>query len=316
MAKFNNKFKSQLKAYFIKRLGAFEYKHGWLKMDCPICGKEKKFGVNISLNRSNCFVCGYKEKPVDIVMELELISTIPEAKKYLDRSEFDGYEYKDEKLDLKQRKDLILPEGFRLITQGDSQLARSARNYVKSRGFKINDVAKKGWGYSNDENYFGYLIIPFYENGKLIYFNARAFLTNGPRYNNPNTDLTGVGKSMIIYNKDALYMYKSVYLCEGAINAETIGERGIASGGKFVSKYQVNDIIKSPAERLIIILDPDAVDKAVALAMHLIDYKKIKIIILPEGKDVNDLGRKKTLNIVYQNRYLTRQDLMKLKNSL
>ena len=43
-------------------------------------------------------------------------------------------------------------------------------------------------------------------------------------------------------------MYKTVYLCEGAINAQTMGEKGIASGGKAISRYQVNEIIKSPVE--------------------------------------------------------------------
>lgn len=29
--KITNQFKSRLKTYFIKRLGAFDYKHGWMK---------------------------------------------------------------------------------------------------------------------------------------------------------------------------------------------------------------------------------------------------------------------------------------------
>lgn len=316
MAIVTNRFKSQLKAYCLKRLGGFEYRHGWIKLDCPMCGKPLKFGINISLNRTNCFVCGYKEKPINLVMELEGLRTLSETKAFLNKPDFDGYTYKEEKVELKSQKDLYLPDGFRLLTQGDSQLAKSARAYVKRRGFNVSELSSKGWGYCNKDKYFGYLIIPFYFEGKLIYFNARAFLSNGPRYNNPDTDITGIGKSMIIYNKDALYMYKSVFLCEGAINAETMGDKAVSFGGKYVSRYQINDIIKSPVEKLIILLDPDALDKALDLALKVIDYKKVKLVKLPEGNDVNDLGKSKVLSIIYKTRYQTRQDLLKIKNSI
>lgn len=38
--------------------------------------------------------------------------------------------------------------------------------------------------------------------------------------------------------------------------------------------------------------------------------------VLPEGKDVNDLGRKETLRLVYQTRYQSYQDLIQIRNSL
>ena len=54
--KITNQFKSRLKTYFIKRLGAFDYKHGWMKLPvCPYCHRELKMGVNLSMYRTNCF---------------------------------------------------------------------------------------------------------------------------------------------------------------------------------------------------------------------------------------------------------------------
>ena len=173
-----------------------------------------------------------------------------------------------------------------------------------------------GWGYGTKGKYFGYLIIPFHEKGQLTYFNARLFIGNGPRYNNPDTSESGLGKSFIIYNKDALEMYKTVFICEGAINAQTMGERGIASGGKAISRYQINEIIKSPVERIIILFDPDAKHNAIDLALKLVQYKKVKVVFLPEGKDVNDLGRRETLRRVYQVHYQNYQELLELKMQL
>lgn len=313
MSNLTNEFKGKLKKYFHVKLGAFTYRHGWDKCKCPYCGRDGKFGINISRNRCNCFRCGEHPSPIQLVMYLESIDTYAEAIKILNQAKYDGYIFKEEKVELKSRKDLYLPEGFKLLTVGNSELAKSARNYVTKRGFNVKEVAMSGWGYGTQGKYFGYLIIPFHENGKLVYFNARLFIGNGPKYNNPDVSDTGLGKSFIIYNKDALYMYKTVYLCEGAINAQTMGEKGIASGGKAISRYQVNEIIKSPVERVIILFDPDAKDRAIDLAFKLINYKKVKVIFLPEGKDVNDIGKKKTMKFIYSQRYLDYQELLELK---
>lgn len=317
MAIYNRVFKSRLQAYFIRRLGMVEYRRGWLKGNCPSCGKEFKFGVNIGLNRSNCFVCGYRKSPIDIILELENFDVYAQAVDFVNKTEeFEEYAYKEEKVELKEKKETFLPDGFRLLTQGDSIIAKAARNYVKSRGFDPKLKSREGWGYGTKDKYLGYLIIPFTYEGKLVYFNARRFISNGPRYNNPATDVTGIGKSMIWYNHDALFMYKTVYICEGAINASTVGPKAIASGGKFVSRYQVNELIKSPAERFIILLDPDAKDKAIDLALSLVDFKRVKVVYLPEGKDCNDIGLRKTMRLVYNTRYQDRQTLTKMRLEL
>ena len=161
----------------------------------------------------------------------------------------------------------------------------------------------------------GTSLYPFITEDNL-YYNARNVIGQGPRYNNPNKDITGVGKEFIIFNYDALEMYRSVYICEGALNALTIGDRGIATMGKAISGYQVNELLKSSCERFIILLDPDAKKYAINLALKLVAYKKVKVVFLPEGKDVNDLGRKETLRLVYQTRYQSYQDLIQIRNSL
>jgi DNA primase len=316
MARLTNEFKGKLHQYFVRKLGAYDYRNGWLKCNCPFCGKEAKFGINLAMNRTNCFRCGEHPSAIQLAIQLENFTTYAELVEYLNKGDFSGYTYVEEAVELKSRKEVYLPEGFKSILLGDSLIAKAARKYVQKRGFDLNEVAMKGWGYVTKGKYMGYLIIPFHENGKLVYFNARLFIGSGPKYNNPETSDTGLGKSFIIYNKDALSMYRMVYLCEGALNAETMGERGIASGGKAVSRYQINEIIKSPVERIIILLDPDAKDKAIELALKLVNYKKVKVVFLPEGTDVNDIGKKKTLKLVYSTPYQDYNKLLTLKHNL
>lgn len=315
--KITNQFKSRLKTYFIKRLGAFEYRRGWMKLPvCPYCHRELKMGVNLSMYRTNCFRCNAHPNPSQLVMDIEGFDTYHELINFLNSGKFDELEFHEEKVELAEAKPLYLPDGFRILSFGKSQVARSIRGYVKSRGFSIQELSRHGIGYATKEPYFGYLIIPFYYKGQLRYYNARNVIGTGPRYNNPNKDITGVGKEFIIFNYNALEMYRSVFVCEGALNALTMGDRGIATMGKAISAYQVNELLKSSCERFIILLDPDAKKYAINLALKLVAYKKVKVVFLPEGKDVNDLGRKETLRLVYQTRYQSYQDLIQIRNSL
>lgn len=315
--KITNQFKSRLKTYFIKRLGAFEYRRGWMKLPvCPYCHRELKMGVNLSMYRTNCFRCNEHPNPSQLVMDIEGFDTYHELINFLNSGKFDELEFHEEKVELAEAKPLYLPEGFRILNLGQSQVAKSIRGYVKSRGFVISELSKHGVGYATKGAYFGYLIIPFYYRGQLRYYNARNVIGQGPRYNNPNKDITGVGKEFIIFNYDALEMYRSVYICEGALNALTIGDRAIATMGKAISQYQVNELLKSSCQRFIILLDPDAKRYAINLALKLVAYKKVKVVFLPDGFDVNDLGRKQTLKLVYQTRYQSYQDLIQIRNFL
>lgn len=306
------KLKGKLYNYFSKKYGMYDYRRGWLKGDCPDCG-EHKWGVNISLNRTNCFKCGYHPSPIEAIVDIENLVSISEAKALL--SNIDGsesfYEVKYEAYELKT--DVVLPEGYKNIKRGSSHLAKAARSMVRKRGFDINKVSRKGWGYCNTGKYFGYLIMPFYQNGKLIYFNARRILGDGPKFNNPDIEDFGIGKSMLIYNIDALGMYKKVFIFEGLMNAETLGDNGIATGGKKISNWQLDKFIKSPVEKFVICLDEDAFDEGIKLALELSQYKKVKLIRFPEGKDANDIGKKATLKLISSNHYLSYQDIIKLK---
>ena len=317
MSKITNEFKTKLYNYFIKSLGAYQYRRGWMKLPvCPFCHREHKMGINLSMYRTNCFRCNYHMNPAQLVMDVEGFDTYAELLKFLDNGNFTDKAFSEEKIELAESKPVYLPDGFRNISLGDSQLAKSIRGYIKKRGFNLEKFSRCGIGYGTMGTTYGYLIIPFYYRGQLRYYNARNVIGKGPRYNNPDKDITGLGKQFIIFNHDALEMYRSVFICEGALNALTLGDRAIATMGKAISQYQVNELLKSQCQRYIILLDPDARSYAVNLALKLVAYKKVKVVFLPEGFDVNDLGKKQTLKLVYQTRYQSYQELIQIRNSL
>jgi hypothetical protein len=174
----------------------------------------------------------------------------------------------------------------------------------------------KGFGYCIKGKYQGYIIMPFYYQGNLVYFNARNYLSNGPKFNNPEIEEVGIGKSQLIYNIDALSLYDEVNTVESVFNAETLGDNTIATGGKIISNYQTATIIKSPVKRVTMILDPDALKESINEALKLSDYKEVRIVQLPEDKDVNDIGRLPTKIRIWKNRFLSYNEILKMKHNL
>lgn len=296
MSKLGKNIKGRLYEYFKARLGMFDYRNGWMKGDCPDCGAHNKYGVNISHNRTNCFKCGYHERPIYVVRMVENFKGLSEVYNMLNA--FDGFSFKETKVERIERKPVILPEGFRLLNQGNSQMAKSARSYMKGRGFDIDKLSAKGFGYCTSGDYFGHIIMPFFAEGKMVYFHARNFLNTGPKFNNPPMEEFGVGKSTLIYNQDALFIYDRIFIVESVMNAETLEEAGTVLGGKKISNYQYSIIVNSPVEKIVILLDPDAYSEALQLGMRLSNHKKVKVVLLPDDNDVNDIGRKKTLEYV------------------
>lgn len=309
----NSDIKKKINEYLIRKLGMYDYRRGWLKGDCPSCG-EHKFGVNISQNRSNCFKCDYNPNLYGLIMELEKVYTYTEVNNIL--GTFEGMDFTEfEQAEAYQlKKDNVLPEGYSNILIGESRLAKAARNYLKKRGFNLRELSEAGFGYCNKGKYFGYIIMPFYYNNLLVYFNARLYMGSGPKFNNPEIEEFGLGKNFVIYNRDALYLYDKINLLESITNARTLGDNSISIGGKVLSQYQKNEIIKSPCKKVVIGLDRDAIKYAINIAFELIDFKKVKIVVMPIGKDINDLGRDKSVIKILKSKYLNYNKLIKLKN--
>ena len=141
MSKITNEFKTKLYNYFIKSLGAYRYKHGWMKLPvCPFCHREHKMGINLSMYRTNCFRCNYHMNPAQLVMDVEGFDTYAELLKFLDNGNFTDKAFSEEKIELSEAKPVYLPDGFKLINQGTSQVARSIRSYMVSDMLPLRDL--------------------------------------------------------------------------------------------------------------------------------------------------------------------------------
>lgn len=308
---YSDKIKKKLKEYFHDRMGMRDYNHGWMKGECPNCGKYK-FGIHIESERANCFSCGPQQNLMRVIRDFENFKTNQEVYNLL--KVFEGMDFaRMERVEQKEIKTPKLPDSFKVLILGDSQLAHTARNYIKGRNLRIMKLSAQGIGYCTRGEYAGHIILPFYQNNKLIYFIGRQFIHLGEKFKNPNSNDFGIGKSSIIYNVDALTIYTKIYVVESVINALTIGNNAIAILGKKISSYQKSMILRSPAKEIILCLDPDAINDTIKLALELVRFKQVKIIQFPDKKDVNDMGKQYVRDREKEMDYLTYKEIMGLR---
>ena len=184
----------------------------------------------------------------------------------------------------------ILPEEYIPITH-EGYMGDRCRNYWIGRGFNIDFLSDKGWGFCEEGLYMGRTILPYRIKGKLVYFTARDFIGLEPKYLFPDSTKIGVGKSEILYNQDALVLFNEGWLVEGIVDAETVGDNCIASGGWKLSDHQISLISNSAWKTLNIIADQGFELKATATGLYFKDKMDVYIHSVPKGfNDVNACG--------------------------
>jgi DNA primase len=309
--------RGKLYNYFKAQFNLKKSTKGFIRGNCPVCLGNNTFGVNVFRNRVNCFRCGIKTTPIAFIRDQQGLDRNLEAYEYiqkLDLSDYMPLEKEEIIVRTKSKTSITLPESFVSVALAQGIIGKAVVATLKRRGFKPFELALRGVGYCTKGEFAGYIIIPYFDKGRLIYYTARRFMGIGPKFKNIQEEEAGIGKNYILYNKDSLYIYKKIYIVESITNAWTLGDNAVVLAGKTMSSYQFNTIIKAPCKSIVIALDPDALDNAIGMALKFVDFKRVKILILPEGKDVNDLGKQAVKAIEKEAKYLSYSDIISLKN--
>lgn len=198
-----------------------------------------------------------------------------------------------------------LPRGYKSLLGGQGSLGDRARNYLSGRGFDLEYLDNIGVGYCNDhdneDDYFGYIIIPFKRQGKLAYFIGRDFIGNGLRYKNPPRARFGIGKGEVLFNEEGLYRERRVFLTEGWADAATMGEAGVSMQGLDLGVLQTSMIITSPVEEVVIALDAGQLKQGLRQALKLFKFKVCRVLDLKllkgSGDDINEIGVERILEL-------------------
>lgn len=122
-----------------------------------------------------------------------------------------------------------------------------ALEYLKSR--HINPDAYP-FHLSLDPDFENRIIIPYYRNSKLVYWQGRLFddTEKKKRYVNPSVDKAG-----ILFNYDAVFDYteKPLIITEGVFDAIAIN--GVAIAGSDLSQFHIATFNKSRRDKVFVI---------------------------------------------------------------
>lgn len=230
---------------------------GWMFTDagqtvfyhCFNCG----CNVNFSLNRDKPYSKGMREAFESFGIPLSEINAAILA-------------HKDKKpsTDTKQNKPastpiLPIPDHFSLLKDASDDGAKLAKKFLKDKYclstkdysfYYATGITKSSSPKENAiaKSLAGRLIIPYFRNGSLIYYQARDVTdTSKLKYISPD-----IPKASIIFNYDQLYRNTSepLYVTEGAMDA--IHVNGVAVMGNELSSSQKRILADSKREKILI----------------------------------------------------------------
>lgn len=240
------------------------------------------------------------------------------ALKNLKHVDLNGMFKKPEKIEKKSppiAHKIPLPDGC-IDVLGTSIIARQARNYLYNRGLNDNDIRKYHLMFCTQGRFKNRIIIPFIENGEMIWYQGRAIYKWMDRFDNPS----GVEKSMLVFNIDAID--KLAVISEGPFDAMTVNGQAIM--GSRLSEWQAMKIVAKRPEKIVLVPDEDwngkicpgydgALKSVEKLAEQGYPLKSVLIAFLEGGKDLNALGKKEAFRQVLDARPFDMVSLVRLK---
>jgi hypothetical protein len=167
---------------------------------------------------------------------------------------------------------------FRLLSEGNEEAQIPIVEYLLNRSI---DPEKTDFFYSLDKKFVNRVIIPYWRDGKLIYWQARSILDGvKPRYLNCE-----VSKEAIIYGYDKLHSYESapLFVTEGVFNAIIVDGISIMSADLNAAKLEV---LKRTKRRLIFVRDRDA--RGDKLSQTVLENGWEITTVDPRVNDIND----------------------------
>jgi DNA primase len=261
---------------------------GQISFNCPVCDDDRnKYNLEINYISGvyKCWSCGDTENTHGTLNKL--------FNKYGNKSHKKLYGVlRPESIVIKNKttKKLTLPENFTKFSESNPiyPIRRQAYNYLTSRGINDDIIKKYNIGFCDKGTHSGRIVVPSYDKkGNLNYYVARSWDTKTKfKYKNPEAE-----KDKIIFNERLINWNEDIYLVEGVFDGFFL-DNSIPMLGKHMSDLLFEKIYDKSNGNIIIALDGDAFNNALRLYRQLNGgrlYDKIKIVKLPEDKDVCDL---------------------------
>jgi hypothetical protein len=205
-----------------------------------------------------------------------------------------------------------LPDEFIPVRAGDQW--SDLPPYFKERGIGPRRALRYGIGWCESGYFRNRLVVPVTRGDEVLFFVARYMKRRPPLCKASDLPCKRCGgvdehkrlkKSLYpkgaksgrhLFNFDRARHCKTIRIVEGVFDAIHIGESAVATFGTSLSQYQMELLMRTAAEELVIIWDRDlgakkgqgGYEKAQALADRLADLWRIRVVKLPDARDPDE----------------------------
>ena len=176
---------------------------------------------------------------------------------------------------------VVWPESMEFLPS-DCVMGRRAQRYLEKRGFQYPGVAKDfKFGVCNSGEMIGRLILPVFEQGRLVYYTGRTLLGHEKKYLNPDKETAPKGKAEFLFNLDKAVLFNTAVIVEGILDGIRVGENVVGLLGNNISDIQLEKLLLAGFEKVLVCLDSDARAFAIELGRVLNPHIETWICFLP-----------------------------------
>lgn len=269
---------------------------GQLAIDCPVCsydikGLDKLDGrgnleINYKKHVYRCWSCGSSHGTKGHLHKL--------FKRFVSPLELKQYKLfiPEEHEIIRKSSPIKLPYDFKTLNKLSDNYPpkKRALNYLKQkRGLSDKQISDSLIGISEYGKYLNRIILPYFVNGRLIYYMGRDLTGKAKnKYETPS----GILKDTFLLNEDIIDWTSDLYLVEGGFDAIYNQKQSIILLGKYINDYTFDLIYEKAQGTIYICLDGDAYHD-ILIAFKKLNggrlYNRIKIVDFPLDLDMGDL---------------------------
>ena len=271
-----------------------------IRLNCIECNDGKyHLYANAVTGRWICHRCGAKGGIRALVSAIEDVHSFADVKRILDRMNAptvvpDGLSKLDILSEIRSKnknnpvthKPIAMPSWARRLASS----SLLAKRYLRGRGFSTADMNYYQIRVDNDDRT---VIVPFYEDGDLVYYQVRSIQGN-TKLNPPKGE--ALGKSCYVFNYDGAKRHDRIVIVEGWADAITVGRNAVSIQGKVLSKMQAEKLCGIGKEYVVFLDNDDDTARHQESVARLLTKTTGKPVYMVSAygkvdKDPNALGR-------------------------
>jgi len=297
--------------YVFEQLGDFHRRKEWYNFRCPYHrGESLNFGVSFRAGRFHCFSCGAAGPLPVLLYDLREGTATgfgggrgllgPKARPRPGEAKEDTSSALSKRLNSGRSDpgpevdtDRWFRDRFEALPEvaGTALAGKMALEYLRRRGIQLDrlDVGLL-------DGYEGRVVFPFYDRGKVVFFQGRSFVPSPLKTINPDVEDGWYPKTDVLFRLECLNG-GTVVLTEGIFDAlkteQAIGRSHRASCllGKTISQRQIRLLRSAGVEWITVFLDGDANREAADLAIKLYKHKfGVRLVQYPNHMHEADPG--------------------------